>query len=235
MARLPKDPIPIRQARVRAARRRFREIFPGGFADATYLDWERGYKWAAHRQWQRVLGRAEWRRLLEAGAHAEVARRVSTFYARSKLNMLALYEWMALREALESERGARLLAPGLFELIHGGGPIGERVDRFTALLDEVPQRQTRLAKWPVVTLFPFVAQPRRHMILKPNLMKRAAARLGFELDYRPRPNGETYRALLSYVDWLREELRPWRPRDLIDVQGFLWVTQSDEYADWPWE
>jgi hypothetical protein len=30
------------------ARRKFLRFFPGGFADETYVDWERGYKWAAH-------------------------------------------------------------------------------------------------------------------------------------------------------------------------------------------
>ena len=128
-----------------------------------------------------------------------------------------------------------MLAEGLFELIHGRGDFGRRLENFTSILDRVPQRQTRLAKWPVATLFPFVAQPRRHMILKPNLMKRAAARLGFPLDYQSRPNASTYAALMSGVAWLWRQLEAWQPRDLIDIQGFLWVTSSDEYEQWPWE
>jgi len=164
-----------------------------------------------------------------------VAQRIARFYARSKLNMLALYEWMALREALEDRAGGRALATGLFELIHGEGDFGPRLERFTALLDELPQRQTRLAKWPVATLFPFVALPKRHLILKPNLMKRAAERFHFDLEYQSRPNAVTYDAMMSFVDWLKRELAAWKPRDLIDVQGFIWVTSSEEYEDWPWE
>lgn len=227
--------MPLREAGLRAAKRRFKEIFPGGFRDETYLDWERGYKSDAHRAFVATLGRAEWQRLLAEGAHAEVARRLATFYARSKLNMLALYEWMALREALEDRAGGLALATGLYELIHGGGAFGPRLERFTALLDALPQRQTRLAKWPVATLFPFVAQPKRHLILKPRLMKRAAERLHFDLRYRSRPNADTYAAMMELVAWLGRELASWKPRDLIDIQGFLWVTSSEEYEDWPWE
>ena len=235
MARRRQDVLPLRQAGLRAAKRRFKEIFPGGFRDATYLEWERDYKWEAHKEWQRVLPRSEWQRLLAEGAHAEVARRIASFYARSHLNMLALYEWMALREALTDRAGGALLATGLYELIHGDGDFGARLEAFTALLDRVPQRQTRLAKWPVVTLFPFVALPKRHLILKPRLIKRAAASLAFDLGYQSRPNARTYAALMELVDWLERELASWKPRDLIDIQGFLWVTSSEEYEDWPWE
>ena len=66
-------------------------------------------------------------------------------------------------------------------------------------------------------------------------MKRASAHLGFPLDYQSRPNAKTYAALMSGVAWLWRQLEAWQPRDLIDIQGFLWVTSSDEYEQWPWE
>jgi len=221
--------------RLPSAKRRFKEIFPGGFRDPTYLEWERDYKWAAHVAWQRALDRPTWARLLAVGAHREIAARITGWYARSKLNMLALYEWMALREALADKTGGRLLSAGLYDLIHGGGLFERRLENFTLVLDRVPQRQTRLAKWPVATLFPFVARPATHLILKPMVTKRAAERLGFDLAYAPRPNARTYEALTSYVGWLRQALVGWRPRDLIDLQGFLWVTCSEEYDHWPWD
>jgi hypothetical protein len=228
------EPEPLWPARLIPAKRRFKEIFPRGFADPTYLEWERGYKWKAHLAWQRELDRATWARLLAAGAEQEIAARIASLYARSKLNMLALYEWMALREALNDAAGARLLATELYELIHGPGQFAMRVERFTGVLDRLPQRQTRLAKWPVATLFPFVARPTTHMIVKPMVMKRAAERLGFELAYASRPNARTYDAMMRYLSWLRQALAPWRPKDLIDLQSFIWVTCSEEYEDWPW-
>jgi hypothetical protein len=220
---------------LRAAKARFREIFPRGFADATYLDWERSYKWNAHRAWNATLPKKEWTNLIAAGNHDEVARRIGSFYARSHLNMLALFEWMALREALDDPRGAKLLSPALFELIHGAGPFGPRLERFTAVLDTVPQRQTRLAKWPVVTLFPFVAHPGRYLILKPRIAREASRKFKFDLLYESRPNARTHDAFLGFARAVGRELVRWKPRDMIDIQGFIWVTCSEEYEDWPWE
>lgn len=76
-------PNPTRQwgAQLSRAKRRFKEIFPGGFRDPTYLEWERNYKWGAHLAWQRALDRATWANLLAAGDFAEVARRISSLYA----------------------------------------------------------------------------------------------------------------------------------------------------------
>ncbi|HEV8233928.1 MAG TPA: hypothetical protein VGP84_04995, partial [Gemmatimonadaceae bacterium] len=53
-------------------RRKFLRFFPGGFADETYIDWERGYKWQAHERWLERLEPNAYRALLERGRYAEV-------------------------------------------------------------------------------------------------------------------------------------------------------------------
>src|SRR5690349_8711146 len=54
-------------ARARKCRRKFLRIFPGGFQDATYIDWERAYKWQAHLRWREALARPQFESLLEQG------------------------------------------------------------------------------------------------------------------------------------------------------------------------
>ncbi|HKY06497.1 MAG TPA: hypothetical protein VJQ56_16485, partial [Blastocatellia bacterium] len=46
-----------------ACRRKFLRFFPKGFRDPKYIDWERGYKWEAHEQWDAQLGRGLYRSL----------------------------------------------------------------------------------------------------------------------------------------------------------------------------
>src|SRR5574338_788293 len=56
-------------------RRKFLRYFPDGFRDATYVDWERGYKSAAQTRWLAQLGREHYRLLLNAREYREIARR----------------------------------------------------------------------------------------------------------------------------------------------------------------
>ena len=60
-------------------------------------------------------------------------------------------------------------------------------------------------------------------------MRAAARAYGFELPYASRPNWNTYRALLALAAQVGREQRELRPRDMIDIQSFLWVQGSDEY------
>ena len=81
--------MPLRDAGLRAAKRRFREIFPGGFADETYLEWERDYKWAAHRAWQATLTDLLLREA-EARRYSQRVQRLEEDSRRTKTNL----EWL---------------------------------------------------------------------------------------------------------------------------------------------
>jgi hypothetical protein len=214
-----------------ACRRKFLRYFPGGFKDETYLDWERDYKWEAHERWEEALGRAEFRRLLRAGEFAEAAARAVRVEQRTRHSMIFSFEKMALRDAVKSESGARAFAEGLYELLHGGGRLERRFDGWVETVAALPRRQTRVLTWPMVTVWGFLAQPETHIFLKPTVTRAAAAKYGFDFEYRSRPDWETYASLLGLAEAVRRDQRSLGPRDMIDVQSFLWVQGSDEYPD----
>jgi hypothetical protein len=93
------------QAAVRA-QRKFLRYFPGGFADETYVDWERGYKARAAERWQAELGARELRRLVRDGRASEVAARAVAIESRT--NLLYSFEKMALRDAVGRKAAAAL-------------------------------------------------------------------------------------------------------------------------------
>jgi hypothetical protein len=80
-----------------------------------------------------------------------------------------------------------------------------------------------------VTVFGFIAQPAHHIFLKPNVTRVAAAQYGVEFHYQTRPNWNTYCELLHIATRVRRDLGDLAPRDMIDLQSFLWVQGSDEY------
>ena len=210
-----------------SCRRKFLRFFPGGFRDETYLSWEREYKWNAHQRWVDLLDPAEMRAMLKREEHAEIARRAVTIESRT--NLLFSFEKMALRDAVRTPRGAHRFAEGLYDLLHGRGRDETRFDRWISAIAELPRRQTRVLTWPLVTVFGFIAQPDRHMFLKPNVTRRAAAAYGFDFVYRSKPDWETYTCLLGFASQVRRDQRRLSPRDMIDIQSFMWVQGSDEY------
>lgn len=214
-------------ARAVKCRNKFLRYFPGGFTDETYFDWERGYKWKAHETWQAELGKAELRNLIRDGRHADVAARAVRIESRT--NLLFSFEKMALRDAVKSAAGAERFANGLVEFLHGRGADERRFAEWCAVIEGLPRKQTRVLTWPVTTVFGFIAQPERHIFLKPNVTRTAAAAYGVDFAYTSRPNWATYQSLLAFGDRVMRDQKDLQPRDLIDAQGFIWVQGSDEY------
>jgi hypothetical protein len=208
-------------------RRKFLRFFPGGFSDETYRDWERDYKWKAHVRFEEELGRASFRKMLADGRHAEIASLAVSIESRT--NLLFSFEKMALRDAVRSAQGARLFAAGLYDYLYGRGAPEARFTRWCAAVAELPRRQTRVLTWPLVTVFGFLARPEEHIFLKPQVTKEAARAYGYEFRYASRPGWETYASLLGFAARVGKDNRDLKPKDMIDLQSFIWVQGSDEY------
>lgn len=220
---------PARSSAARRCRAKFLRFFPGGFADETYKDWERDYKWRAHEQWEARLDMKTFASMLRRGEYQDIARIAVGIEART--NLLFSFEKMALRDAVKTQPGARLFAEGLHGFLRAGGPARASFERWCETVGRLPRRQTRVLTWPLVTVFGFIAQPDRHMFLKPNVTRLAAREYDFDFQYVSRPNWETYESLLAFAGQVRRDHRDLRPRDMIDLQSFIWVMGSDEYDE----
>lgn len=210
-------------------RRKFLRFFPKGFYDEKYIDWERGYKWDAHVRWEETLGREAHRALIAEGDYSEVARRAVGIESRT--NLLFSFEKMALRDAVKPKAGAKAFAEGLYEFLYGRGNEQDRFERWCGVVGGLPRRQTRVLTWPVVTIFGFLALPDAHFFLKPMVTRTAAREYGFDFTYLSRPNWTSYTNLLDFARVVARDLRDLRPRDMMDIQSFLWVQGSDEYEE----
>ena len=209
-------------------RKRFLRFFPKGFRDPKYFDWERGYKWAAHEQWEESLNRKRFAALLKKGEFAEIA--AAAIRIESRTNLLFSFEKMALRDGVRSAAGAETFARGLFEFLYGAGKIERKFERWCDAIAELPRKQTRVLTWTVATIFGFIAQPETHVFLKPNTTRSAARQYGFDFRYQSRPSWEVYASLLEFAETIRLDQSDLGPADMIDLQSFIWVIGSDEYA-----
>lgn len=210
-------------------RRKFLRFFPDGFQDETYVAWERDYKWTAHQQWLEVLDRGRFRTLLTKGEFAEIAGHAVKIESRT--NLLFSFEKMALRDAVKSTEGAQLFAEGLFNFLHGSGTPQRKFEKWVEIVAALPRKQTRVLTWPLLTVWGFIAQPETHIFLKPNVTRIAAREYGFDFHYQSRPTWQTYESLLEFAEQVRGDVKDLKPRDLIDIQSFIWVQGSDEYEE----
>jgi hypothetical protein len=210
-------------------RRKFLRYFPNGFMDDNYLAWERDYKVAAHRSWNAMLNHQEFAGLLRANKFEEIALRAVRIESRT--NLIFSFEKMALRDAVRTKAGAAAFAHGLYDFVYGQGRDEDKFEGWCNVVASLPRVKTRVLTWPIVTAFGFIALPRVHFFYKPTVTRVAAHMYGYPLHYVSRPSWQSYRHVLDFAALVRQDLSDLKPRDMIDIQSFLWVQGSAEYPD----
>lgn len=219
---------PVEKARLRC-RKKFLHYFKKGYADPTYISWERQYKLDAHFRFRQALNKREYERLLLAGKYSEIAQ--TAVRVEGRTNLLFSFEKMALRDAVKPARGAKDFAYGLYEYVYGAASLEQRFNGFSELIATLPRKQTRVHTWSLQTVFGFIANPQEHIFLKPRVTQIAAEKYRFGFQYRSKPDWPTYKSLLDFAEQVRKDTHDLKPQDYIDLQSFIWVMGSDEYPD----
>ena len=194
---------------------RFLGRYPLGFYGDRFMAEERDYKVQAHHLAQKTICRSELARLLSTGDFPEMSRRLRR--VSNATNLIFPNEKMSLKNGIETPASQETFTKSAFDLLYGDDDLKVRFERYVEVLEGIGA-----AKWTIATFFPFIVYPDRYMFLKPSVTKNAADISGFEINYRPDLNWHTYESALAYANYLREELVDLAPRDMIDVQSFMW-------------
>lgn len=147
---------------------------------------------------------------------------------RQPQNLLSWRYVSFLRKLDPAERAT--FARGMAELLAGAGSSPERIERFNRAVWPALQRIEGRNPWAITrsfpTLFLMLQNPRDDIYIRSETFDRASRLLlGRSLLDRSIFSSAQYRALLDFAHAVRERLVEWAwsPRDLIDVQGFLYV------------
>ncbi len=124
-----------------------------------------------------------------------------------------------------------MFAAGLYDFLYGARSEEAKFSAWCEAVGSLPREQTRVLTWPLVTVWGFIAQPKQHIFLKPNVTRIAARAYDFDFQYQAKPSWETYANLLQFAATVRRDVRDLKPRDMIDTQSFIWVQGSEEYPD----
>lgn len=208
-------------------KKRFLRFFPKSFQDQRYIEWERTYKWEAHKLWMENLNQKDFQDLLRAREYVEIAN--LALKVESRTTFLFSFEKMALRDAVRTADGASIFAQGIYNFLYEKGATKTKFIEWIMAVADLPRKKSRVLSWPVLTIFPYLAQPSKHMILKPTAMQTAARELGYDFEYSSKPSWNTYEDLMRFANLTKEGIADLKPKDYHDIQTFLWVIGSAEY------
>lgn len=199
----------------------FLRHFPGGFQDPRYVSSEREYKLVPRRLMVELLGREEMQALITSAGYEEICDRARRVI--NKTNLLSLYEKLWLAKGTASPGRQQLFATSLDNYLYGEEPAEDRFNAFAKMLYDI-----EAAKWPVATYFSFLAFPENQIFLKPQVTKHAANVLHQDIHYTPRVTWLTYSHVLKLAEEIKSRLlqdgrEVLVPRDMIDIQSFIWV------------
>ena len=218
----------LRTTPIQKQKKKFLKHFPKGYQGEKYVSWERNYKWQAHLKWQELLNKREYEKLLAEKKYEEIS--AAAIKIESKTNLLFSFEKMAVRDAVKTLAGAKTFAIGLYDYVYGSGSLEERFTKWAVALKQLPVVKTRVHTWPLQTVFGFIANPKEHIFLKPRVTQAAALAADYDFKYSSNPDFTTYKSLLDFASFVKKETLDLGPRDNIDLQSFIWVMGSDEYA-----
>ncbi len=206
----------------------FLNLFKGGLYGPVLEYYERDYKVKASQKFLADLSESEFKRLIENELWEEVAGRIKKCHA---LNLLSKFETIKFGDVLKERSAQQHIAKGLFELLYGQDDLQIRFEKYVICLAEF-----ECDKWPIITLPLFLCFPVDNVFIKPDMTKEAAANRDFDIQYDSKLNWNTYAKVRSLYDDIHtrlsdDENKALHPRDMIDVQTFLWCTYTKGWTE----
>lgn len=187
-----------------------------------FAEEERDYKVRAHKLALELLNLKAFDSLLREEKYAEICKRA--LRVANATNLIFPNEKMALKDGLSQPDSEKLFAVQLYELLWKDGDLEKRFMSFAEALEEI-----KASKWPIVSYFSFIVHPDQFMFIKPTVTQHCASLCAFEINYKSNLNWLTYQSVLKFSNYLREQISELKPRDMIDVQSFMWCITPGVY------
>jgi Protein of unknown function (DUF3553) len=199
----------------------FLRAYPDGFYDQGYLKSERNHKVAAHELALSLISCEQLEALIGQKDYEEIGKRA--LKVANATNLIFPNEKLALKNGLKNSENMVLFSESLYQLLYGKEDVAERFISFARTLMAV-----KAAKWTLLSYFLFIVCPEKYIFLKPAVTRLAAEISAFEINFRPDLNWQTYKSVLDFSEYFRAELKDLHPRDMIDIQSFMWRIGPDQ-------
>jgi hypothetical protein len=207
------------------AMERFLHKYSDGFIDLWYKSSNRNERVAQHELWKKTFPGDELRTQSAADPYRAGQAILAVLAKSSNPPLNAKTEMPKLSAAFEKQEAMRPLLNALADLLDAETPTAELWNAYLAgfAVLGAPAAKSPLT-WSIVTSIPSIAKPSTHLHVRPTPLRKAAAGLGFELKFQPKPNWVTYQRILAFGNDLKEFIKPRSGEDMFDVLAFILAT-----------
>ena len=207
--------------------------FPDGFDSAAWVEQHRGGGAGRRLKRHRDSAIDDARRQLSADALRELIDSGQTDAVRQRaIDVLGGTDLVtrAQIKPLEDSTGDQRIADAILELLHGTGELDERFDKFC---HAVAHSSKKLPSWPLLTTLLGLVDPQEHLCIRPSVFADQAKWMAPSLQLGKQPKGSVYLRFVEMAKTILENLRQagQKPRDLLDVHDFIWVTLRPAAAE----
>ncbi|MEZ5319445.1 MAG: hypothetical protein R2752_18750 [Vicinamibacterales bacterium] len=202
----------------------FKTQYPAGFEDPKLATDETTSKREAHGLFTARFGQGRAAQAIAGGDLASISEGLTQVYGAT--NIPSVFEIRAIKNGLADAEAAGRLLSGIQGFLDETG--AESFARLVESLGSLPTTGTssRVVTWPNVTLVPFLADPARFNVLKPEASQKMAGRMGRDFLYSTAPSWPVYEEYQLLAADLLQLLRPLGAKDFIDVHAFMTVTRG---------
>lgn len=185
----------MNKTRLKEAEESFLLNYPGGFLDPTMLEIAKKHKIEKMCSAAQVSFAPD-----QFESPEKITEAMSKIAAQS--SMVSVFEKVYFKDAIKamSEDEKEVLSKGLYEFLHGDEESG-----FMLMVQVLSQY--KLAKWPILTVFPAYYKPQTEVFMKPTTVKGVIEYFELEgLKYSSKPTYAFYRAYREQINLMKKEV-----------------------------
>ena len=199
------------------------------FKNPKFVEEERDYKLNAIGLFNELLSKDKFEELIARGEYKQIIDSLKK--VGQKTNLLYLGTPRTGDLAIFSPpKIPKEICEAFFDLLYGEGNSPDRLQRYVDFCDS----NNLNCKWTAATYFLFLAHPEADYFVKPSIATWLLDFTGSDFKYESIPSKEIYQELLNICNDIKERLSDYKPLNMVDIQGFIFVAynQQKEIIGW---
>jgi MoxR-like ATPase len=205
-----------------------RERYPAwdGFAHEPFVADELTYKRTTAVKARQLLGRRAMEEILSTAVYDTLIERLEQVGRDNNLLWTAQPSRGDLAILYTPHLNKWDFAEQMRALLHGQRPTPDKLQTFAdyCTAENLPN------KWTFPTYFMFMLRPHADMFIKPSVAKWFLKFMGMSELYTAVPSADLYERYKKNCHGLLNSLASYGPKDMIDIQSFIWVAYQASLA-----